>query len=126
MKNSVGVPARIFLENMVFRGRHGVLPEERKLGGDFRVEIEADIVTLPRFRDHIAGTADYRALFSRARAIVERRRFRTLEALTGAIATAAIKVRHVRGVRVRVTKLAPPLGGGATAAVEIRTGSLAR
>jgi dihydroneopterin aldolase len=111
---------------MTFRGRHGVLPEERRLGGDFRVEIEADVVIPPGFRDHISGTADYRALFSRARAIVERRRFRTLEALTGAVAAAALKVRRVRGVRVRVTKLAPPLGGGATAAVEIRAGSLAR
>ena len=118
------VPVRVFLENMNFRGRHGVLPEERRLGGDFRVEIEALVVLPAHFRDRISDTADYRALFFRTRSIVEKRRFRTLEALARAIADAAIKVRRVRGIRVRVTKLAPPLGGGTVAAVEMCAGSL--
>jgi dihydroneopterin aldolase len=50
---------------------------------------------------------------------MEGRPFRTLEALADAIAGALVRLPKVRWVRVRVTKLAPPLMPGATAAAEI-------
>jgi len=126
MKAGRPVSASIFLENMNFWGRHGVLPEERKLGGPFRVEMELDVDAPARYSDRINETADYRILFSRTRALVERRHFRTLEALASAVADAVMKVKRVRGVRVKVTKLAPPLGTGTTSAVQIREGTLVK
>jgi dihydroneopterin aldolase len=124
MKAGRPVSAAIFLENMNFWGRHGVLPEERKLGGQFRVDIKMDVEAPARQSDRISETADYRQVFSRTKALVERRRFRTLEALASSVALAVMKVKRVRGARVRVTKLSPPLGGGTTAAVEVREGTM--
>jgi dihydroneopterin aldolase len=110
---------RVFLEGLSFRGRHGVLPEERKLGGQFRVDIEMDIERTPRPRDRLSDTVDYRAAWNRARDIVERRRFKTLESLADALADAIMRLPRVRGARVKVTKLAPVLGGEARSAVEV-------
>lgn len=119
-----GYSARISLDGMVFRGHHGDLPAERKLGGDFRVDVKIDPVMPSRFRDRLSETADYAVVFSRVRKVVERRRYRTLEALAKALLDSVTRVPRVRGVRVRVAKLATPLGNGATAAVELRAGSL--
>jgi len=102
------------------------MPEERKLGGQFRVDMKLDVDAPARYSDRIEETADYRVLFSRTRALVERRHFRTLEALASAVADAAMKVKRVNGARVKVTKLAPPLGNGTTAAVEVREGTMKR
>ena len=124
MKAGRSISAAVFLENMSFRGHHGVLPEERKLGGQFRVDIKMDVDAPARQSDRINETADYRLVFSRTRELVEKRRFRTLEALATSVAMAVMKVKRVRGTRVRVTKLAPPLGGGTTAAVEVREGTM--
>ena len=124
MKAGRSISAAIFLENMNFWGHHGVLASERRLGGRFRVDMKLDVEARARYSDRISETADYRILFSRAKALVERRRFRTIEALASAVVDAAMKVKMVRGARVRVTKLAPPLGGGTTAAVEVREGTM--
>jgi len=124
MKAGRSNSAAIFLENMNFWGRHGVLPEERRLGGPFRVDLKMDIDASARHSDRLSGTADYRVVYSRTKALVERRRFHTIEALASAVAGAVMKVKLVRGVRVKVTKLAPPLGGGTTSAVEVREGTM--
>ena len=126
MKAGRSISTAILLENMNFRGRHGVMPEERRLGGQFRVDIKLLVDAPARHSDRISETADYRVVFSRTKALVERRRFRTLEALTSAVADAVMRVKMVKGARVRVTKLAPPLGYGTTAAVEIREGTMKR
>ena len=124
MKAGRSISAVIFLENMHFWGRHGIMPEERKLGGQFRVDMMLDVEAPARHSDRLKETVDYRVLFERAKALVEKRRYRTLEALTSAVADSAMSVKRVRGVRVRVAKLAPPLGGGTTAAVEVYEGTV--
>ena len=90
---------------------------ERGTGGHFRVDMMVEVAA-PR-GDSLSETADYRVLFSQAKNLVERRRFRTLEALACAIARSAARVPKVRGVRVKVTKINCPLGHGATSAVEV-------
>jgi len=109
----------IHLEGLRFRGRHGVLAEERKLGGPFRVDIALDVLSPPRWRDRLSDTLDYRAAFARTKALMEGRPFRTLEALADTLAVALVRLPKVRRARVRITKLAPPFMPGATAAVEI-------
>jgi dihydroneopterin aldolase len=95
------------------------MPEERRLGGPFRVDLTVRIDAPARSRDRLSDTVDYRALYSRARNVMEKRRFRTLEALAETIATAVVGQPKVRSVRIRVTKLASPLGPGTACAVEI-------
>lgn len=63
-------------------------------------------------------TIDYRAVYGIARRMLEGRRFTTLEALADRLARSILKSRKALRVRVRVTKLAPPLGVNMTAAVE--------
>lgn len=104
---------------MTFWGHHGVLAAERRRGGPFRVSIEALVRAPLRWRDRLSETADYRLLYARARALVERRRFRTIEALAAAIADAATRVPKVRAAKARVEKLAPPFRPGTIAAVEV-------
>lgn len=109
----------IFLDGMTFKGKHGVLASERRNGGKFRVDLSARVEAPAKCRDRLADTVDYRTLFSRTRNIVEKRSFRTLEALATAIAEATAGIRKVRSVRVRVTKMAVVLGSGTTCAVEV-------
>ena len=111
---------RILLERMHFQGHHGVLAAERRIGGPFRVDLALHVRAPRRYRDRLSDTLAYRLVFARVRSCMERRRFRTLEALADAIALALLGFPLVRRVTVRVTKLAPPLGGGASSAVEIR------
>ena len=104
---------------MRFWGRHGVLARERRQGGPFEVSLEvAADVPYPE-RDRLSDTVDYRRIYAKTKSLVERRRFRTVEALALAVAAATLKLPKVVAVKARVTKLAPPLGG-ATAAVEIK------
>ncbi len=126
MKNPSAFSTRVILGSMAFRGRHGILPEERKLGGRFTVDIEVDVEAPARYTDSLSETADYRAFYSSTKRIIEGKRFRTLEALAAAISGVVMRSRRVRGARVRVAKDSPPLGLGTVAAVEIGRGSLKR
>jgi len=109
----------IVLEGMSFTGRHGVLASERRKGSSFRVDLSARVEAPARCRDRLSDTVDYRVLYSGTKAIVEKKRFRTLEALATAIAGGAARLKKVRSVRVRVTKMALVLASGTTCAVEV-------
>lgn len=104
---------------MLFRAHHGVLPEERKLGGPFRVDLRLVVAAPVRYRDRLADTLDYRQAHARVQALMSRRRFHTLEALADAMAESLVRLPKVERATVRVTKLAPPLGPGTTSSVEI-------
>lgn len=109
----------IRLEGMTFRAFHGVLPEERRLGGPFRVDLKLTVEAPPRYRDRLNETLDYRLAHARVAALMTRRKYRTLESLADAMADALVRLSRVAAARVRVTKLSPPLGPGTTSAVEI-------
>ncbi len=111
--------AEIRLEGMTFRAHHGVLPEERKLGGPFRVDLRLTVAAPARYRDRLSETLDYRLAHARVRTLMTRRRFHTLEALADRLAEALVRLPKVVAARVTVTKLAPPLGPGTTSAVRI-------
>lgn len=114
-----GRTALIRLEGMTFRAHHGVLAEERKLGGPFRVDV-ALMLDAPRvYRDDLTQTLDYRRAHATVEAVMLRRRFRTLEALADAMAAGLARLPKVRSARVTVTKLAPPLRPGTTSSVEL-------
>jgi len=109
----------IRLEGMMFRAHHGVLPEERKLGGPFRVDIALTVAAPARYRDRLEETLDYRLAHTTVVRLMTRRKFRTLEALADAMAGSLSHLPMVGKAQVRVTKLAPPLGPGTTSSVEI-------
>jgi dihydroneopterin aldolase len=96
---------RIELRGMSFEGRHGVRPEEREQGQEFRVDIEVDAdLGAAALSDRLEDTVDYRRLRSAAREVIEGESQKLLESLAGAIAERIIGLPRVEAVAVRVSK----------------------
>lgn len=111
----------ITLRNVRFRAFHGVLPQERHVGGDFLVTLR---VGYPLERametDDVADTLDYSALY----AIVEREMTvpsKLLEHVAGRIVKAVTaSFPKVTSVDLELTKQNPPIGADCDgAAVEV-------
>lgn len=106
---------RLSLVGMRFEGRHGVLPHEKIEAQPFEVDLvlHADLRDAAA-SDDLADTTDYGALFDLVRSIVEGPSFDLIEALAGAIASAALTATEparVDAVDVRVRKPKAPLSG---------------
>ena len=111
----------ISLRNVRFRAFHGVLPQERRVGGDFLVTVR---VGYPLERametDNVDDTLDYSALY----ALVEREvaePSNLLEHVAGRIVKAiTASFPKVTSVDLELTKLNPPMGADSEgAAVEV-------
>lgn len=111
----------ISLRNVRFRAFHGVLPQERRVGGDFLVTVR---VGYPLERametDNVDDTLDYSALY----ALVEREMAepsKLLEHVAGRIVKAiTTSFLEVTSVDLELTKLNPPMGADSEgAAVEV-------
>lgn len=86
-------------------GRHGVLPEETRLGQRFAVDVDASMRTCPGIvSDDIADTLDYAALAARVDQIVAGEPSKLLEHLAGRIADAVLADERVAAVTVTVHK----------------------
>ncbi|HEX2171659.1 MAG TPA: dihydroneopterin aldolase [Dehalococcoidia bacterium] len=113
---------RIAVEGVVFYGFHGVNAAEKELGQRFRLDLDvwADLAPAGE-TDDLARTVNYAALVKTARAIVEGEPCNLLETVATRIARAVLSTFPVAAVRVRLTKLSPPIKGttAGTAAVEI-------
>ena len=111
----------ISLRNARFHAFHGVLPQERRVGGDFLVTVR---VGYPLERametDNVDDTLDYSALY----ALVEREMAepsKLLEHVAGRIVKAiTTSFPEVTSVDLELTKLNPPMGADSEgAAVEV-------
>ncbi len=116
---------RITLANMRFRGRHGVLDEERVTAQPFEVDVELYLDLAPAGRsDDLARTVDYRVVFEIARQAVEGPSCQLIETLAERIAGRILALPAAAAVSEVVVRLRKPevaLGGELdAAAVEIR------
>ena len=111
----------ISLRDVRFHAFHGVLPQERQVGGDFLVTVR---VGYPLERametDNVDDTLDYSALY----ALVEREvaePSNLLEHVAGRIVKAiTTSFPEVTSVDLELTKLNPPMGADSEgAAVEV-------
>jgi len=111
---------KITLAGMKFYGFHGVLPEEKRLGQWFEVDIElSGFFTKAASSDQLADTLDYSRLYGDVRQLVEGESLNLLETLTSRIADKLMENSGVYKTMVRVKKPGAPLGGPLTyAAVE--------
>ena len=96
-----------------------MLPEERKLGGPFRVDLLVDLDHPAVYRDRLADTVDYRNIVSVVARVMNGASRLTLEVLAQDIGRGILNLRGIVAVSVRLTKLSPPLTPGATSAVEL-------
>jgi len=112
----------ISLDNMRFYSYHGVLPQERTVGGDYSLSLKMECqVERSMTTDSVDDTVDYgqvAQLASQEMAepslLLERVAYRIAHRLLQNFA-------HISAVEVRLSKLAPPLQADCdSATVEIR------
>jgi dihydroneopterin aldolase len=103
---------KIILQNMVFRGRHGVHPAERELGQRFEVDVELGFdLSRAMVSDALQDTVDYSRVYAIVREEVEEHHYQLLEALAGAIVRHLLAELPIISVLVRVRKPQVPLHG---------------
>ena len=101
----------IRLEGLRFRALHGVMPQERQVGGDFLVTLRVGYpLATAMASDDVKDTLDYAALYR----LVEREMLlpsKLLEHVAGRIAEAIEKAfPQVSSIDLTLTKLNPPMG----------------
>ena len=107
---------------MRFYAYHGVMEQERRVGGEYSVSlaIEADLAEAVR-TDDVADTVNYAELY----ALVKREMAvpsKLLEHVAGRIGRSAMETfERITTLTIRVTKLNPPMGADCNgASVEIK------
>lgn len=113
---------KIILQNMVFRGRHGVHAAERELGQRFEVDVELGLdLARAMLSDALQDSVDYSRAFALVRAEVEEHQYQLLEGLAGAIVRRLMAELPIVSVLVRIRKPQVPIHGILSyAAVEIQ------
>ena len=101
----------ITLETMKFHAYHGVKPEERIIGGTYLADISYTIDTGAVETDRLEDTVDYAVLFDLVKEEMKQPS-QLIEHVTGRILK-AIKTRfpQIQELKVKVTKLNPPVNG---------------
>ena len=116
-------PDRIVLNGLQFYGFHGVNPEERSLGQQFVVDLQAELdLSVPAASDRLEDTVSYTDLYRAVKAVMEGEPRNLLESAAGAIVSRVLNEHpQIDAVRVRVHKPRPPIKGSVieAAAVEI-------
>ena len=103
---------RIELKGLRFHAFHGVLPQERTVGGDYEVDISVDYADERAVEtDNVEDTLNYAELYD----IVKEEMAQPsnlLEHVAGRIGKRTLKTfSGAHSVTVAVTKLNPPIGG---------------
>lgn len=104
---------KILLNQMQFYGYHGALPEERRLGQRFSVdlELETDLFRAGQ-TDDLSQTVNYADVFSRVQTIVEKQSFQLIETVAEKIAADLLHAfPRIDACRVKVIKPDPPIEG---------------
>lgn len=101
----------IRLEKLKFRALHGVLPQERRVGGDFEVTLRIGYpIEQAMETDAVGDTLDYAAVYR----LVEREMdspSQLLEHVAGRIAKALLRdFPRITSVDLWLTKVCPPMG----------------
>lgn len=113
---------KIYLDEMHFYAYHGVMEQERLVGGEYRVSliVDADLKEAVR-TDNVADTINYATLYELVKsemAIPSK----LLEHVAGRIGQRAMETfGKITTLTIRVTKVNPPMGADCKgASVEIK------
>lgn len=91
-------------------GYTGYLPEEQVLGQWFEVDLTLWLdLTLAGQSDNIEETVDYREAIAIVKQQIKTSKFALVEKLTAEIAESILRLEKVQQVRIRLSKLAPPI-----------------
>ena len=102
---------RILVHRIAVFARHGVLPEEARLGQRFYISLDCRLdLSEPGRSDDVATTVSYADLAQIAVEIATERRFALIEALAEAIAqTCLSRFPRIEAIRVRIDKPSAPI-----------------
>ncbi|GJE77459.1 dihydroneopterin aldolase [Methylorubrum suomiense] len=102
---------RILVHRLAVFARHGVLPEEERLGQRFYISLECRLDLSEAGRsDDVATTVSYADLAQIAVETATERRFALIEALAEAIAeTCLARFSRIEAIRVRIDKPSAPI-----------------
>ena len=101
---------RIRLTGLRVRGHHGVLPEERRDGQEFVVDVALRLdLRRAGLSDDLADTVHYGVLAERLAAVVEGEPVDLLETLATRLAEVCLQDGRVTGAEVTVHKPAAPI-----------------
>ncbi|MBR1593544.1 MAG: dihydroneopterin aldolase [Alloprevotella sp.] len=103
----------IRLHNLRFRARHGCLPQERVVGGDYSVSLllEVNVDDAATAHDDLRGTVDYAAVYEVVKREMEKPS-NLLEHVAARIGKGILRdFSRVASVEVTVKKCAPPIPG---------------
>jgi 7,8-dihydroneopterin aldolase/epimerase/oxygenase len=104
------VADRIALTGLRVRGRHGVLPHERRDGQDFLVDATLWLDSRPAVAsDDLRATVDYGALAERIAAVVGGEPVSLIETLAGRLAEMCMADERVIAAEVTVHKPHAPI-----------------
>ncbi|HAA3449626.1 TPA_asm: dihydroneopterin aldolase [Listeria monocytogenes] len=104
---------KIYLNELVFYGYHGVLKEETKLGQTFRVSLILGLSTKKAgISDSVEDTVSYADAYETVKEIVEGKPFKLIEALAEKIASEVLTgYPLLEEVTVKLIKPNPPIPG---------------
>ncbi|EHC6175236.1 dihydroneopterin aldolase [Listeria monocytogenes serotype 1/2a] len=104
---------KIYLNELVFYGYHGVLKEETKLGQTFRVSLILGLSTKKAgISDSVDDTVSYAEVYETVKEIVEGKPFKLIEALAEKIASEVLTgYPLLEEVTVKLIKPNPPIPG---------------
>lgn len=102
---------KVSLRGMKFYAFHGYYDFERRVGCNFVVDVEASLGTAGNPEEHIENTINYEAIYDVCQYFMNKK-YKLLESLAFDIAN-KIKDDYeiVKGVKVILSKLNPPLPG---------------
>ena len=114
--------SKIYLDDMRFYAYHGVMEQERLVGGEYSVSlaVEADLTEAVR-TDDVDDTVNYAALYEVVKSEMTVPS-KLLEHVAGRIGRRAMdKFERITTLTIRVTKLNPPMGADCKgASVELK------
>lgn len=104
--------SKIALEGMQFYAYHGFYEEEQKIGNHFIVDLEVESkVSQAALNDDLSDTINYEILYTITR-MEMRRPSKLLEHVAQRILNKiSSHYPKIKNVRIRISKLQPPLGG---------------
>lgn len=102
---------RIELRGLHVRGHHGVLPDERRAGQMFVVDVALEVDTVAAARsDELGDTVDYSALARRLADVVSGEPVALIETLAQRLADVCLTDERVHAAEVTVHKPEAPVG----------------
>lgn len=116
---------KIYINDMMFYGYHGVLVEENKIGQRFKVDIIVDVdLKKAGQTDDLSNTINYQELYNITQNIVEGPPFNLIEAVGEKIASVFLDTfPQIINCRIKVIKPDPPIPGYYNSvAIEINRG----